>query len=455
MSGRRVWLGLLLTAAVFAAAYPPATAAYPPRTPRPLAAVAAATDVAVGVPHWNRGVGAVDAVRWNGGRSLLTTASLGLGPGVAGDRFGAALAVQDLNGDGYRDLVVGAPGRGGTGAAYLVLGGADGRSAGVRALPFPALPGDDFGAAVAMTFADAAMWVYVGAPGRNVSGRADAGAFVQYRIGPADDGGVSIRVLATVTQDSPLIPDAAETGDRFGEVLAPGRGVVVGTPLEDVGRAVDAGIVTDIAFGEGQLYSQDTRGIPGAAESGDHFGSAIAGEYVGVPGEDLGRIRDAGMVQRWNPVNPRRDIAAFSQSTPGVPGASEPGDRFGASLAAGSISAPFALDLVVGAPGEDVGSAADAGVVTVVSATPGGPADTMRQGDDLPGAPEAGDRLGASLEGLLIGAPGEDLGDVRDAGVLHVARPLSPLPRVVTLSTGPTAGARFGSVTDSVFTPGS
>jgi hypothetical protein len=94
------------------------------------------------------------------------------------------------------------------------------------------------------------------------------------------------------------------------------------------------------------------------------------------------------MAQRWNPINPRRDIAAFSQSTPGVPGVSEAGDRFG-----------------------------------------------------------------ASLEGLLIGAPREDLGDVRDAGVLHVARPLPPLPRVLTLSTGPTASARFGSVTDSVFTP--
>jgi hypothetical protein len=222
MSGRRVWLGLLSIAAGFAAAAPPAAAAYPLGNPPPLAAPTPGTDVAVGVPHWDRAVGAVDAVRWNGGHSLLTTANLSLGPGVAGDRFGAAVAVQDLNGDGYRDLVVGAPGRGGSGAPYLVLGGADGRATGVRALPFPTLPGDDFGAAVALTFADAAMWVYVGAPGRDVSGHGDAGAFVQYRIGPADDGGVSIRVLATVTQDSPLIPDAAETGDRFGAVLAPG-----------------------------------------------------------------------------------------------------------------------------------------------------------------------------------------------------------------------------------------
>jgi hypothetical protein len=172
MSGRRVWLGLLLIAAVFAAAAPPAAATYPLGNPPPLAASTPRTDVAVGVPHWDRGAGA--------------------------------------------------PGRGGTGAAYLVLGGADGQSAGVRALPFPTLPGDDFGAAVVLTFADAAMWVYVGAPGRDASGHADAGAFIQYRIGLADDGGVSIRVLATVTQDSPLIPDAAETGDRFGAVLAPG-----------------------------------------------------------------------------------------------------------------------------------------------------------------------------------------------------------------------------------------
>ncbi|MDQ1513253.1 MAG: hypothetical protein QOC59_1095, partial [Microbacteriaceae bacterium] len=88
------------------------------------------------------------------------------------------------------------------------------------------------------------------------------------------------------------------------------------------------------------------------------------------------------------------------------------------------------------------------------------------QGDDLAGAPETGDQLGSSLfvrhfyrpneadqivhetSFPLAGAPGEDLGSVRDAGGAY-GRALAGggVDLVaVTFSAGPRAELRFGTV---------
>ncbi|MGV9574399.1 VCBS repeat-containing protein, partial [Streptomyces nigra] len=59
-------------------------------------------------------------------RTVLTQNSTGVpGTAEAGDRFGAAVAVHDLNRDGYSDLVVGAPGVVKMGTAIQVVIGTD------------------------------------------------------------------------------------------------------------------------------------------------------------------------------------------------------------------------------------------------------------------------------------------------------------------------------------------
>ena len=53
------------------------------------------------------------------------------------------------------------------------------------------------------------------------------------------------------------------------------------------------------------------------------YGSSVA-YLVGAPGEDVGRVRDAGMVQT---IGNGKD---WTQQSSGVPGTVESGDRLGA-----------------------------------------------------------------------------------------------------------------------------
>ncbi|HST82361.1 MAG TPA: FG-GAP repeat protein [Kineosporiaceae bacterium] len=449
----------------------------------------------VGIPaftvHGHRAAGAVDLRLLAGGGQVLSEQGLGLAQGsqLDGARFGAAVVSGDLNGDGDQDMIVGAPGGAGSGRVAVLFGSSTGVSAsGAQSLPVPPSlrAGDEFGASLAITFrlepdqpgpGNHDLWV--GAPGRDVAGKVNAGAVFRYLLSPA---GVAT-YLETITQDSPLVPGSAESGDRFGAVLGGGsvrNGVVVGVPDEDIGRLKDAGtvqrirtdLVTDVLV-RGQGYNQNTNGVHGRAEAGDRFGAALsgAGSYgghaVGVPGEDVGGARNAGAVQVFGSIESSGDdgfhpVAAFTQDSKGVPGRVEAGDRFGAALTVGDLACQDWSVTAVGSPGENIGSVRDAGSITLLPDLRPGPHHTctssFRQGHGLPGKAEAGDQLGATLgvlksdlagageayDRLQIGVPGEDVGSAQNVG-----RVITGTGKQATgfgYQGGGIAGMRFGSI---------
>src|SRR3954447_16251595 len=82
----------------------------------------ALSDLVVGVPGRNRATGAVELRVTTALSSVLTRAAAGLGAGAPNDRFGSSVALADLNADGCADILTGAPGAGGGGRVFLVLG---------------------------------------------------------------------------------------------------------------------------------------------------------------------------------------------------------------------------------------------------------------------------------------------------------------------------------------------
>jgi hypothetical protein len=171
-------------------------------------------------------------------------------------------------------------------------------------------------------------------------------------------------------------------------------------------------------------------------------------------------LLQGGVLSAWS---------AITQNSAGIPGTVEAGDPFGAAVVAGG--GETCLDgWMIGAPGEDVGKVKDAGSVTFLPSPPQTcpKAVALTQGKGgLGGAIEAGDQVGATLgllpqsvnrdasqdygQTYLIGAPGEDVGTVKDAGIvttrqLFADSPGKPVVSSFTYSGGATSGLPYGAV---------
>jgi hypothetical protein len=445
------------------------------------------SDLVVGLPANNSKTGEVD-LRLTAASAVpsLTLTSSTLGQGAAGDEFGAAVVLADLNDDGCSDMIVGAPGASGTGRVYVVLGAPTNgfQTADGKMLDGGATSGDRFGSslAIARNLADTGFDLWVGAPLDDV-GATNSGSVVHYAI--TSSGSDLQFVPKTITQNSPGVPGSSETDDQFGAVLsATSRGVLIGDQREDVGSAKDAGSITLLAnkdsvpgFDQAFGWSQASSGVPGSAEAGDHFGAAVSmfAEHlaVGVPDEDVNASVNAGMVQlfSWSSATPV-PTGEVKQYIPGVPGKVETGDRFGAATVLGRNlggCSGGSIQLAIGAPGEDItvsgSSRVDAGTGVIFTPPPG--ASCIRaidQGNPLSDSPEKGDRFGSTLalglrgengvsDRTYIGSPGENdaagivqstpVGSGANAADILVARSSKPS---VGYSGGAQAGMNYGTV---------
>ena len=370
----------------------------------------------------------------------------------------------DFNGDGFDDLAVGAPSEAvgsvaGAGAVNVLYGSGDGL------VPSPEIffqgssgvggtvdAGDAFGVAIAQgLFNDDEFFdLAVGSHGEADSG---FGGAVNILYGSA--GGL--------TGGPQFFQPTPETGDRFGSSLAAGDfdgdgffDVAVGAPGEDIGTTRDAGAVT-VLFGSAsgitaagaQTLFQGSGGVTGSAEAFDHFGQSLASGVlanddladlvVGVPGEDLGAVGEAGAVNLL--AGSSGGLVNGSLATQGNP---ENSDEFGTAVATGDFDEAAGDDVAVGAPNETVNGRRSAGAVSVFSGPPNGLASErlLYQGTaGIPGTPELGDFFGFSLAptdangigqwDLAVGVPWEDVGPDVDTGVVNL---------LAGSATGPSGG---------------
>ncbi|MFF1604061.1 trypsin-like serine protease [Streptomyces mirabilis] len=281
--------------------------------------------------------------------------------------------------------------------------------------------------------------IAVGDPKASVNGQSEAGLVkVVYGGGKGSE---------TLHQDLDYVPDTAEAGDGFGQALASVdydedgyTDLVVGIPSEDIGAVANAGMVTILygspdGLGKGKAALNLVQGtgtgdiLAAVSEANDQMGAALAagktaaGEpylLIGMPGQNLKGYVDAGQVFYLRGTT----NVKIHQDSSGVVGVIEAGDRFGASVAGD------ANNITIGSPGETVGTAANAGMVTILKHTlnaagiPTAVASIDQDSDGISDAAEPEDLFGASVSTvayrpsgataatdsiIAVGSPGETL----------------------------------------------
>lgn len=363
MSPRHVQtLGIVL--ATVATAFLPATA--PPATAAPAAAPTAPARI-----NDIDGDGKVDIVvagtaksdvyyqsdrilvRYGNGRvQTITGAQIGDQPSADGDTyFGARLVVGDLNRDGFADVVVTDGKTGGRMkiSVWALWGGAEGLSPSRSTRLIKSIT-NEWGTQQTSRIA------FIPLPEPVLAIGTDESRGGSLRLYPVKaDGTLGTHRLLSLS--TPGMPGYAKYASTWGhELSASGNLLVVGEG--DYGKKRSgSGAVWVLNLLPGLKYTvtkvtQATPGIPGLAEEGDSFGSAVSvlGDRVVVSSrfEDVGDVWAAGAVTSF-----RVRLAAgvpqvyggvsLTQDSPGVPGDVTQRNGFGAAVAA--------IELCDGVPG--------------------------------------------------------------------------------------------------------
>lgn len=341
--------------------------------------------------------------------------------------------------------------------------------AGLLALYEPLIPelpdqvNERFGAAVAAGDfnGDSYLDIAVGVPMFDVGNVANAGAVELFYGYPE-----GVIACGTMTQAD---TSNVEDGDQFGYSLAVGDfdvdgydDLVIGAPYEDCGSVPAAGAIT-LAFGSDDGLVQEITlaqsDLSMANEQADWFGFSLAvGNFdgdnlpeiaVGAPGESIGTgngpnegavsIIDYAWAQNWVREWTLNQTMVSSINISGNPnqvfspspmGVAENNEKFGYTLAAGDINDDGHDDLVVGAPYDRINNLYSGSVFLFQGRSSGGPVAWARLDQRSMGTAVAYDWFGrgiaiADLDGdgdaaIFVGASGKDVSGHASSGQVYI-----------------------------------
>jgi hypothetical protein len=353
----------------------------------------------------------------------------------------AVASAGDVNADGHPDLLIGAPGLDGAssnaGGAYLVLGPV---TAGVTLTAADSLwvglaNGDDAGSSVAGVGdvnGDGFDDVLIGAP-YDDSATTNAGA-AYLQLGPVT--GTASLIMADVvllgeTSADEAGWDVAAAGDVDGDGLAD---LIIGAPQASGSSWVGAAyLVLGPATSLSDLGSADARLLGSEGHSGyavdgggDVNGDGLADMLIGAPDHTMTGYAEGAAYLVLGPAT--GDITLASSAQAELLGVAQE-DYAGISVAfAGDVDADGYDDVLVGAYCNDDGGE-DAGIAYLLTSFPTGTVDlgtaevliVGEHEDDLAGSSveAAGDVNGDGNADILVGATGEDSGGGGAVYLLH------------------------------------
>jgi hypothetical protein len=348
--------------------------------------------------------------------------------------FGSAVApAGDVNGDGFDDVLIGAPkydnGQVNEGRAYLFLGG----SSGVAATPQWTAEGDQdscsFAAAVATAGdvnGDGFDDIVVGAPLYD-NGQTNEGRAYVYQGSSSGLATSPARILESNQAGAQFGASVSTAGDVNGDGYAD---LIVGAPFYDNGQIDEGGAFLYLGSSSGTALSASWTAESNQASAqfgasvstaGDVNGDGYADVIVGAPFFDNGQTDEGRAFTFFGSSASLATTAAWTAES------DQANARFGASVAcAGDVNGDGYADVIVGAPLLD-GTAVDGGKAFVYVGSASGPAtvpawsvssfSTSTQfGFSVS---SAGDVNGDGYGDIIVGAVGYDVGGV-NAGAAFV-----------------------------------